>query len=137
MRKTIPKEKFKAMVYETKGLYNSNGYKFLGAGKVVGEFICGGYDILPPYKDKSVLGNSINAILKMACVTAEELEKYANNKQIYLLHLDAIRYFAYDPVPLSHYGLKRPPQSWQYLKGADNEQNKRVNRQVNISERHY
>lgn len=114
LRKTAPKEKFKAIVYETK----ANG----GKGMVVGEFVCGGFDALQPNKDRSLF-NSIEAITASACVSEKELKKYANGKKILLLYIRPTVYFAFAPKPLSAYGLKRPPQSWQYLKESEVDNN--------------
>ena len=108
LRKTCPKEKFKAIVYETK----TNG----GKGMVIGEFVCGGFDLLQPNEDSSILGNTIEAISASACVSEKKIRKYANGKNIYLLHIRPTRYYDYAPKPITDYGLKRPPQSWCYRK---------------------
>ena len=127
IRKRVPKcgYPYKAIIYETK---NSGG-----SGMLVGEFTVpffkklGGWEVISTYGFR---------VARAACLSHSELYDYGGVAEICALKIqNPIKYN--DPVPLSHCGLKRPPQSWQYLKGADDEQNKRVNRQVNISERHY
>lgn len=54
------------------------------------------------------------------CLTAEELSSYGTNKSGWFNGWslkDALKFTA--PVPLSVFGLSRPPQSWQYLDAPD------------------
>lgn len=54
------------------------------------------------------------------CLTAEQMKKYAGGKRLYGWHLrDVVIYKK--PKSLAEFGLKRPPQSWCYVKDGDTE----------------
>lgn len=108
-------------MYETKTPYRgSGGCLFGGAGAVVGFFKCR-VRIKTNAFGSGLCGNSPeeNAaraiIAERACLSVDELIKYANGKDIYGLEVSTpIRFPC--PRPLSDFGLTRAPQSWQYLK---------------------
>lgn len=105
LRKTIPHNAmpFRALVYETK----TNG----GSGKIIGDFICDGFDVITPY---ILLALDGFRFARLACVEHFEMYEYADHKDLYAWHIvNPTRYTT--PKPLSDYGLKRPPQSWCYL----------------------
>ena len=119
IRKTIPHNgsPFKVIVYETKE----------GRGKVIGEFVC---DQIYQYSTGNIGDQTISSeeIQKRSCLTYDELFKYENSAEskencIYLMglygwHISALQ--IYDkPINISDFGLKRAPQSWQYLKAGD------------------
>ncbi len=73
-------------------------------------------------------GKFISAVNK----TWEYLNRYAgiSESDFYLYYKDKRIAYAYEikqvykfakPIPLEHFGLKRPPQSFCYLKGENNE----------------
>lgn len=131
---------FKVYVYETKGTYWSfyttsnpvltvpnggkvekvrNGeyrvwYKQRGRAKVVSEFIVKTYD---KYTD---LNNPMNRvrILERCLVDSKELWKYSKKGTIpvFDLHIDDLKIYD-EPKPIEEFGIKRPPQSWQFIGG--------------------
>ena len=109
LRKNIPHSEmpFRALVYETK----KNG----GCGKIVGDFICEGFD----FYDNNDISMQIGEILKRACIKYHcDLWNYVGCGNLYAWYIkNPIKYDK--PEPLSDYGLKRPPQSWQYLKESE------------------
>lgn len=53
------------------------------------------------------------------CLTVKEFEKYrGDNEFLYGWHIAKVNQFV-KPRELSEFGLKRPPQSWQYLTAYD------------------
>jgi predicted transcriptional regulator len=137
---------YKCLIYETKGQYIkwTNGWhtKYgYGRGKVVGEFVCNYIDtyecefspfdccyIRQIYKDDnghehklirltSKDDDYINWVLPNSCVSYMELKKYMGYgvNRFYGWHISDVK--IYDkPKELSEFGLKRPPQSWCYIK---------------------
>ena len=87
---------FKVYVYET---------MLTDAGAVIGEYICNGITTsnLPEYFEKD------------SCVPLEDIKKYMGKGKISAWNVTEPVLYA-KPVPLSEFGLKRPPQSWCYLK---------------------
>lgn len=123
IRKTAPKGSHTYIIYmyETKTPYRgSGGCLFNGAGAVVGFFKCR-VRIKTNAFGSGLYGNSLeeNAaraiIAERACLSVDELIKYANGKDIYGLEVSTPIRFP-RPRPLSDFGLTRAPQSWQYLK---------------------
>ena len=147
VRKTKPKLEtpFKVFIYETKALYKPLGYEHLsiGEGKVIGEFICneitvagyGSYCVLP--KSKTLIDEL-------------DLLEYADGKTVYGWHISNLviydkpkelnrfqkpcirdcdcggcenayytRDYGFEGCALEE-GLTRPPQSWCYVEGSDN-----------------
>lgn len=69
------------------------------------------------------VGECTEAVLHDACLTIEELKSYLNGKDyFYGWHIKNLEIFD-KPKQLSDFGLKRPPQSWQYTSGVKNEEN--------------
>ena len=88
VRKTAPKEvPFKAYIYETHdkkyvdiGICWGNGKCFEhGCKKVIGEFVC---DYIHPFFDD-----------KDACLSSEDVEKYANEKIVYGWHISDLKIY--------------------------------------------
>lgn len=101
LRKSIPhiEMPFKAVIYETNN------------GGIVGEFIVNGFDF---YKNDEISMFS-GDITKKACIYHCELWDYIFENDLYAWHIsNPLKYG--DAIPLECFGLKRPPQSWQYLK---------------------
>ena len=103
MRKTIPKAKgpFRVFIYQTEG------------GGVVGEFVCDSFTEVDP-------GEITKRILTDTQLTKQEALEYADGKTVYLWRIRSLVDYP-EPKPLSAYGLDRPPQSWCYIKGSDEE----------------
>lgn len=101
VRKTKPKidTPFKCYIYETKNTRGVNGFTVLGRyriGKVIGEFVCRG--IMRPYSDLTLMA-------KYSCLTIEELNKYANGKELYGWRIDDLK--IYDkPQGISNFFVK-------------------------------
>lgn len=114
IRKTAPwcKGNYIIYMYETK--------QDDGAGAVVGFFKCR-MRIKTNAFGSGLCGNSTeeNAtralIEERACLTVNELIKYADGKDIYGLDISIPIRFPHSR-PLSDFVLTRAPQSWQYLK---------------------
>lgn len=122
IRKTRPKldTPFKCYIYCTKGnyelFYNQNdalsteeyingGHKC--NGKVIGEFVCDGF------LSHCEMANA-DIAEQQGLIKREKLFEYANGKELYGWHIsDLVRYD--EPKELSEFGIKRPPQSWQYI----------------------
>ena len=95
-----------------------------GTGKIVAEFIC---DKIFKYTTTNVkCGEEISdeEIEKCSCLTHEQLQKYETRGSscgqsfwlvgLYGWHISNLK--IYDvPVSLQEHGIKRPPQSWQYI----------------------
>ena len=110
IRKNAPKCDYPhtGLIYEPK----SGG----GCGAVVGYFKCDFRIKTNAFalEDTPALDSYKNHIAKCACLTLDELYTYANGKAIHGLGVcDAIRFPS--PRPLSDFGVKRAPQSWQYI----------------------
>lgn len=85
-------------------------------GYVIGEFECTQIEELTemfyidePYRFPD-RGN--------CCLTMEELKKYGGGKRLYAWHIDNFKRYDNKKV-LSDFGMKRPPQSWCYLKKTE------------------
>ncbi len=87
---------FRAYIYET----SSSG----GAGMVTGYFEC-----------KTVIAtNYYEGLVKGSCLTLQQMINYADNKVLCGLLIGKVVKFK-KPMPVSYFGFKRPPQSWQYI----------------------
>ena len=126
VRKTKPRLKtpFKCYIYETKDM----SYQYRGEqwwrddgstygiahfpGKVVGEFVCDGFDEFTP-TEQGVMFSRFKALYE-TCLTVAQMRAYLKGKTGYGWHISDLA--IYDrPVPLEAFGLKRPPQSWRYV----------------------
>lgn len=117
LRKTGPgTAPFKVYVYET-----LDGGK--GAGEVVCEFVCDKY--MGTIFD--VYGRVRNEICNAACLTEEEIIKYARGGNVCGWHISNLEVYN-ETIPLMAfkglqrtkfglrpYAIKRPPQSWVYV----------------------
>ena len=126
VRKTRPKidPPFKCYIYETQARTDTFLYidkhgqpVYKGRGIVIGEFICDKISMF-----YALLGGSIpqwdDADLDKSCVNREEIVEYIGRRDGFAWHISDL--VIYDtPRPLSDFGLKRPPQSWCYVKGAE------------------
>ena len=90
-------------------------------GKIVGHFFCGRIEdfhqfMLEPRNrcERECLDN----ILEKSCLSYDELTTYLRGrdyyKPFYIWHISAF-IKAGKPFDISSFGLKRPPQSWQYV----------------------
>ena len=79
-------------------------------GTVCGEFTC---------VSTTEYGPSLRNVPGGTCLTPKELYEYmgAGNKLCFMAIKDPILYD--EPKSLEDFGLKRPPQSWQYIKGSE------------------
>lgn len=145
VRKTRPKLKtpFKCYIYCTqsgkysggkvvKNIWINRGTKsrFIGNGKIIGEFICdeiktylpddfvGAEDLDGTIREKPIDGEYAYWIpyQEQTCLTYCEIKKYGDGKTLYGWHISNLKIYD-DPKELSDFGLKRPPQSWCYVKG--------------------
>ena len=104
VRKSAPKETpFKVYIYETKG--------GKGIGKVIGEFVCNSVKI-----DTEVQHGIVDFVIEhCSCLSYNLITKYSSGKPLYYWHISNLK--IYDkPKELSEFNLKRPPQSWCYIK---------------------
>lgn len=118
IRKTRPAGKgpYRVLVYVT------------GTGEIKGEFVCKDFlkiPTIPEIKDREVQ--------KGSCLTGQQLKEYAgeSGKPLWGWYVSQAKEY-YTPHPLSLYGLKRPPQSWQYYRGEDVPDIMTINQVANI-----
>lgn len=134
LRKTRPKidEPYKVYVYESQGLLeepwmDEDGHMiWRGSGTVVGEFVCNKILRLDAdsvglvdYGTKEYVDmfpDTAYAPMDKTCLDKVDFMEYANGKQLYGWIIEEPK--RYETVQcLTEYGLKRPPQSWCYVKG--------------------
>ena len=145
VRKTAPKEvPFKAYIYCTKDktyLYrvdDDNNFELTNTlrpktyeyvkdyneqnGKVIGEFICDkviktcGWRLRGDTQQCAKRTTAEEAFPKLACLTIDEIVKYAGseNREVFGLHISDLK--IYDkPLLLSELGVNRPPQSYMFV----------------------
>lgn len=87
-------------------------------GTVFGEFVCDNVEIL---NELFIDDTPISPVYHLpyngeSCLTDDDLKKYGNGKHLWSLHIRDYQYYK-EPLPLAAFGLKRPPQSWCYVKG--------------------
>ena len=93
----------RTFLYETK--------KCGGCGMVVGEVVLAYVRSYWIFTEKSPL---YDVDIHFGCVSKKELKKYAGKDPILYAH-DIYRIVEYPkPIPVSDFGLKRPPLSWCY-----------------------
>ena len=123
LRKSRPKIEtpFKSYIYECNWKNNSfYAYKHKGRlGKVIGEFVCDNISAYPYFDNGYSISYGYVTIttrmIQKMCLDLSELEDYGNYKKLYGWHIsDLIIYNK--PKDLIEFGLKRPPQSWCYVK---------------------
>ncbi len=127
VRKTRPMldPPFKCYIYETKGRMkiNRGGWHLwrIGFGAIVGEFICDRIEYLDI--DSEGVGfwenNDFLYLVNLpgwkTAMTRQDIIRYCNAKRPYGWHISGLKIYD-EPRPLSDFGLKRPPQSWCYVK---------------------
>lgn len=91
------------------------GDGYFGNGKVVAEFTLNETDKLAPYWDEYDYWLDDDA-LEETCLTRKQLWEYGKGKRLYGLHIEDLHIYD-QPKELAEFGLKRPPQSWCYIKG--------------------
>lgn len=81
-------------------------------GKIVGEFTCDAIEWL----NNLFEGEDTYHMPKLGnpCLTMEELEKYGQGKRLFGWHITNVKMYK-EPKELAEFGLKRPPQSWQFV----------------------
>lgn len=137
VRKTFPKydTPFRVLVYCTKGTtlwkkddrflldgeYNrliDEIPDYLLNGEVIGEFICTGKYVVRP---RALTCES--EFVKRSCVPVGKLVAYVSDKEFPKDHVYGWCFQSFtlyeNPKELREYGLKRPPQSWQYIETAE------------------
>ena len=127
IRKTMPVNNLpvKVLFYETLGNYNEISGKYEGSGKIIGECVVNKIEIFPyehncdPFNLMKQLDEKVYWIkcgeLKDTCLTYEELAEYGKERTVYGWNVTNELCKYQTPIELSDLGLKRPPQSWQYL----------------------
>ena len=72
-------------------------------------------------------------VQKGSCLTGQQLREYAgeSGKPLWGWYVSQVKEY-YTPHKLSLYGLKRPPQSWQYYRGEDVPDVMTINQLANI-----
>lgn len=118
VRKRAPllRQPFKVYLYCTKGEEAwMAGIKGKYESYQMNGMVCGEATCVSITEYNRPFGNCIFG----TCLTAKELYEYAgpNDKLSYMALEDPITYEK--PVPLSAFGLKRAPQSWQYVEEID------------------
>lgn len=121
VRKTKPSipTPFKCFIYCTeskpywKEIKDLTLYEYAWLGKVLGEFICCKID---EYSWSNYEAEyRVNHIEEQKlCLNQVDLINYGKGKTLYGWHISDLK--IYDkPKELSDFGIKRPPQSWQYI----------------------
>lgn len=140
-RPTLMQVPFKVYVYCT----STGDPHFDGAGKVIGEFVCGRIDRLvhigymgsgekPKYRaaDERQCPYGVSWILEAACLTEEELETYLKGETGFGWHISDLKIYS-RPVDITNFHnclgceyvgdcdtycwdpVQIPPQSWRYV----------------------
>lgn len=76
------------------------------------KFICGQVDFGAFIEIKEITEN----ICRRSCLSKEEILKYKGNRKIYAWIVEIAVFYAWDWHTLEEIGVKRAPQSWQYIK---------------------
>ena len=93
-------------------------YETLPVKKVTGYILL--EDILKFY-NREIDATEYGHVIEAGGVPYEDLLKYQNGGTVCAWLVKSVVKFE-NPVPLSRFGLSRPPQSWQYLKEPIDEQ---------------
>lgn len=106
MRKRRPKDPgaYRVFIYQTEG------------GGVIGEFVCDTFLEVGP-------GEITKQVLNDTQLTLKEAIDYADEMTVYLWRIRSLIVYP-EPKPLSSFGIDRPPQSWCYVKGGDQDADK-------------
>lgn len=118
-RKTCPKyvptpplrtypQPIKVFLYETSPVCNVTGFFYWSGTKnlIIRE---------PEYEGQEIC-DAAKEVIRMGCVPLEDLKKYQGTSYKLFGWICGLNEKFEKPRPLSDFGLKRPPQSWQYLK---------------------
>lgn len=133
VRKTRPKQDtpFRCCIYCTRPRFEHEDFicletdkgvrGFHGGGMVIGEFVCDEIyriEAIGPLPWGGSKGSWAPFDPNDACLTASEIEDYINGEDGFGWHISNL--VIYDnPVPLAEFGefgMKRPPQSWCYVR---------------------
>lgn len=86
--------------------------------KVTGLFYWIGNETLiirdPDYEGQEICEKA-KKVIEMGCVPLEDLKKYQGNKEKIFGWICGVFEKFEQPKKLADFGLKRPPQSWQYV----------------------
>ena len=92
--------------------------KFLG--KIAGHFFCGRIEEIHQFildARNSYERDYLDTLLDKSCLSYEELTNYLKGREyykpFYIWHISA--FIRAKPFDISRCGIKRPPQSWQYV----------------------
>ena len=109
-RKTKPKwydSKAKVYLYETAPVKKVTGYFMLERF---------GWVSMHDHDFKFL---NMEVVEKLGCVSIESLKQYqGDSPELFAWYVGKVVRFK-NPRPLSDFGLKRPPQSWQYVKEVE------------------
>lgn len=133
VRKTRPRQEtpFRCFIYCTRPRFEHEDFicletdkgvrGFHGGGAVIGEFVCDKIyriEAIAPLPWGGSKGSWAPFNPNDACLTVNEIEDYIDGKDGFGWHISNL--VIYDnPVPLAEFGefgMKRPPQSWCYVK---------------------
>lgn len=94
-------------------------YETAPVKKVTGYFVCKDVARLemsePPWENAEI-NPAAEKVINEGCVPLDDLKKYAGKKAVvYGLKVLYCSKFFNGPKSLEDFGLKRPPQSWQYV----------------------
>lgn len=137
LRKTAPKihTPFTAYIYETQGkteipwIDEDGHFIFNGRGLVVGQFICEQIELLDYdsigggyWKEEGFIyvdpeDDIFDDFFSASQISRKELMQYTKGKRPYGLFISDVGKYE-RPIDISAFGLKRPPQSWCYVKEA-------------------
>ena len=85
--------------------YESMFYKGELNGLIIGKFTCiNNWERSGPWKNQS----------RGTCLTDRQLAEYANGDSVVFMEISNPELFQ-TPIGIECFGLKRPPQSWQYF----------------------
>lgn len=113
VRKTRPtmETPFKCYIYCTlDGLKHPFGIAY---GRVVGEFAC--TDII-----EDTNGENCAILCEKGRISFEQIKDYGGNKKLYGWCISDLKIYG-RPKPISDFGIARPPQSWRYVEGLQDE----------------
>lgn len=119
IRKTKPKIDipFKCYVYETKDYKIVGDKKTQGRGNLICDFVCN--EIKEFEFDNKTSGYNISGSdLKSTKLHLIDLYNYGLGERLYGYAISELNVYKHG-VPISVFGLTRPPQSWCYLKQID------------------
>lgn len=105
-----------------------------GTGEIKGEFVCKNFLKIRTIPEvQRWAGVQKIDVQAGSCLTGQQLKEYVgeNGKPLWGWYVSQAKEY-YTPHPLSLYGLKRPPQSWQFYRGEDVPDIMTINQLANI-----